>query len=126
MKRLWLGLGLVALILVAGVFLEQCLEGRHHPQAEALEQAADWARQENWQMARELLTRTRQDWQEHRDLVAALVHHGILDDIDVCFAKLEVYAAEGSRTEFCAGCAGLALQLRNLPKSHGFDWWNSL
>lgn len=126
MKRLWLGLGLVALILAAGVFLEQRLEKWHHPQAEALEQAADWARQEDWQRTRELLRGTRQDWQKHRDLAAALVNHGIVDEIDIRFAQLEVYAAEENRADFCAGCAGLVLQLRNVPKFHGFDWWNLL
>ena len=126
MKQLWIGLALVVLILGSGMLLETSLEKQHHPQARDLEQAAAWARLDNWDMARSLLVRARQDWTRHRDLSAALVHHGIVDDIDVRFAELEVYAAEHSGADFCAGCAGLALQLRNVPKTHGFDWWNLL
>ena len=126
MKRLWIGLALVALILGSGAFLEKSLEKQHHPQARDLEQAAAWARLENWEMAQSLLIKARQDWIRHRDLSAALVHHGIVDDIDVRFAQLEVYAVQRCGTDFCAGCMGLALQLRNVPKTHGFDWWNLL
>lgn len=126
MGRLRLGLVLIALILVSGLFLENRMEKVFHPRAEDLEEAAYWAGQENWGKAEALMKQARAGWAEKRNLAAALVHHGVLDDIDIRFAELEAAARNRERMAFQSGCAGLALQLRNLPKVHSFAWWNLL
>lgn len=126
MKQFWFGLGLVGLILVSGMFLEQRLEKLHYPQAKDLERASACAGEADWTQADALVKRARKDWEGSRKLVSAVVHHQQIDDIDTRFAELEVYASQRSSADFSAGCEILALQLRSLSRSHGFDWYNLL
>ena len=126
MKQFWFGLGLIGLILISGLLLGQRLEDSHFPQAKDLERASACARKEDWAQAEALVKRAQKNWENSRCLAAAAVHHQMIDDIDTRFGELEVYVSERSRIEFTAGCATLARQLRKLPRSHSFDWWNLL
>ena len=126
MKQFWFGLGLIGVILVSGLFLEQKLEQRHIPQAKDLERASVCAGKEDWPQAEALVKRARKDWKSSRNLAASAVHHQLIGDIDIRFAELAVYAAEGSTAEFSAGCEALAQLLRSLPEAHGYAWWNLL
>ena len=126
MKQFWIGLGLLGLILVSGLFLGNRMEQTHHPQAKDLDKAAAAAAEGDWEYAAALLTRAKKNWDESRDLAAALVHHEPLNDIDTRFAELGVYAKSRSNPDFSAGCAALAEVLRALPKSHKLSWWNLL
>lgn len=126
MKQLYLGLGLTVLILASSLFLESRLENLHHPQAKDLERAAACAQEEDWGQAAALLIRAKKSWENSRNLTAALVHHDPLNDIDTQFAELAVYVTTQNGPEFRAGCAGLAQNLRSLPKNHQLNWWNLL
>ena len=126
MKQFWLGLGLVGIILVSGLLLDKVLENRHQPQAKDLERAAACAREEDWPQAQALVKRAQRSWAEARNLTAATVNHSFVDGIDVRLAELMAYAQERKCAEFCAGCASLAVQLRNLSQTHSFSWWNLL
>ena len=126
MKQLYLGLGLTLLILVSGIFFGNRLEDTHHPQARDLERAALCAGEEDWGQAAALLIRARKSWESSRNLTAALVHHEPLNNIDARFGELAVYAAAKSALDFQSGCISLAQDLRSLPKSHSFSWWNLL
>jgi len=126
MKQLFFGLGLMAVIVISGLFLGNRLEEIHHPQAKDLERAAACALKEDWGQATALMTRAKKAWLDNRNLTAALIHHDPLSHIDTRFAELEVHAAARNAPEFSAGCAGLAQDLRSVPKSHNLSWWNLL
>lgn len=126
MKQLWLGIGLLAAILLSGLFLGRHLEETHHPQASDLEKAAGCARDDNWALAEALALRSRKNWENSRNLTAALVHHDSVKEVDARFAELSVCAEAENALEFSLRCAELARLLRSLPQSHGLSWWNLL
>ena len=126
MKHLWFGAGLLAFLLVVSIWLGSALEQIHHGPAMDLEKAAEAAMDENWDLAAALYIRARKHWDSHRNLSAALVNHGPLDQIEGSFERLNVYADRQETTSFCAACGQLAQQLRSLPQSHSFSWWNLL
>lgn len=126
MKHLWFGAGLLGLLLAVSLYLGGALEDTHHIPAKDLEKAAEAALDEDWALASALSIRAKQHWMKHRNLSAALVNHGLLDQIDALFSRLEIYALREEETAFAATSVQLAQQLRSLPQSHSFTWWNLL
>ncbi len=126
MRHLWFGAGLLALLLVISICLGSTLERTHHMPANDLEKASEAALSLDWDLASALYIRARKHWDRHRDLSAALVNHSSLDQIDSSFAQLKIYAIQHDTTSFCATCGQLAQQLRSLPQSYSFSWWNLL
>ena len=126
MKHLWFGAGLLAVLLVISICLGSLLEQTHHEPAADLEKAVDAALAQDWDLASALYIRAKKHWDRHRNLSAALVSHNSLDLIDNSFARLKIYGNRQDTTAFCATCAQLAQQLRSLPQSHSFSWWNLL
>ena len=126
MKQLTASIALMALILVSGIFLEKRMENTHHPQADCLDRASDFAAAGDWETASALMTQARESWEKSRDLTAALAHHDPLNSIDAKFAELAVYADTRSEADFRAGCAALAHSLRSISRSHSLHWWNLL
>ena len=126
MKHLWFGAGLLAALFAVCILLSGPLENAHHTPARDLEKAADAAVKEDWDLAAALYTRARKHWESHRDLTAALARHDPIDQIDGGFAMLDRYASCKDEAAFAATCSQLAVQLRALPQSHSFRWWNLL
>ena len=126
MKHLWFGAGLLAVLLAVSLWLGGVLETVHHAPAKDLEQAAEAALAEDWDLADALYARAWKHWESHRNLSAALVRHDPVEQIDVGFAALEYYSACRDTASFCAGCAQLARNLQSLPQPHSFSWWNLL
>ena len=126
MKHLWFGVGLLAALLAASLWLGNTLETVHHTPAKDLDKAAEAALKEDWPLAVALYQRAEKHWQKHRNLTAALARHDPIEQIDSGFAMLEMYGRRKDPVSFSAGCAQLAQQLRSLPQSHGSSWWNLL
>ncbi len=126
MKHLWIGAGLLAALFVVCILLSGPLENAHHIPAQDLDRAADAAVKEDWALASALCIRARKQWESHRNLTAALARHDPIEQIDAGFAMLDRYAACEDAASFAATCSQLAVQLRSLPQSHSFRWWNLL
>ncbi len=126
MKHLWFGVGLLALLLAASLWLGSATESVHHEPARDLDKAADAALNDDWALASALYLRAEKHWQQHRNLTAVLSHHGLIDQIDAGFSMLADYARCQETAPFAAACSQLAQQLRSLPESHSFRWWNLL
>ena len=126
MKHLWFGAGLLALLLAVSLWLGNMLETTHHTPAKDLDKAAEAVLKEDWALAEALYQRAEKHWQKHRNLTAALARHDPIDQIDIGFAMLADYSRGKDSVSFAATCSQLAQQLRSLPQSHGFSWWNLL
>ena len=126
MKHLWFGAGLLAVLLAVSLWLGSTLEEAHQPAAKDLDKAASAALQDDWDLAEALYLRSRKHWQRHRNKAAALTRHDSVDQIDIGFAMLETYVRCEDTASFAATCSQLAQQLRSLPESHIFRWWNLL
>ena len=126
MKRLWFGVGLLALLLAAGLYLGDAMTELVQPAESDLDKAAVAALDGNWPLASALYLRAQQHWEDNRGLTATLIHHDPIGEIDAAFASLPGYAATEDTAGFCTACGALAQQLRSLPQPHGAKWWNLL
>ena len=126
MRRLWIGVGLLAFLLAASLYLGDALTERIQPAEADLDKAAVAALEENWSLASALYLRAEKHWDANRNLAAVLARHDPVEQIDVGFSVLPAYAACKDTVGFCAACGELAQQLRSLPQPHGPKWWNLL
>lgn len=125
-KRFYIGLGLLLLLLAAGLWIGAGITRGHEPVAQRLEQAREMAAAGEVEQGARLVSEARQLWERQWKLTAAVTDHGPMDEIDGLFAALEAYAQQEDRSHFCAGCAQLANLVRVLGETHIFAWWNLL
>ena len=126
MKRMWIGIGLLAGILIAGIWLWVSLGSLHGRLSDDLTQAAELARQENWQEATAVVGDARARWEKHRYTTAAFTEHAPLEQMDTLFAELEIYAKEQLSTEYAVVCIQLSRLAEAVEESLSLKWWSLL
>ena len=125
MKRMWIGVGLLAVMLTAGLLMSGTMEKRISPNAEKLLQAAAAAMDENWQEAAALTDAVRADWDRVSRLAELLSTHEDLEQIETAFTQLSSYQGIDGPA-YSALCTALARQMEALAKTHGCSWENLL
>ena len=123
MGRLWIGIGLMTVLLALGLYGATAMDGVHSPIADQLEQAA--AMQDPDAAARALQA-AKSAWDQHWHRTAVLAEHEPMDDIDSLFAQAESYASSNQMGDFSAMCMRLSQRIRAAAESHRPTWWNFL
>ena len=123
MKRMWIGAGLLAAVLVTGILAANFMKS-HTPGAADLDRAAKLALEEDWAMAQALVNRAEENWEKKRPVTACFTEHGPIEAIDGMFAELKIYAAAQDTVAYGGTCASLANQLEALGEIHRFTLWN--
>jgi hypothetical protein len=123
MDRFWIGVGLMAALLVAGLFSAQIIDDTHAPIAATLEQAAQATAPE---AATALLEVARQEWDAHWHITAVLADHNPMDEIDSLFSQAQAYLQAEQMGDFSALCLRIAQLIRAAAESHKPTWWNFL
>lgn len=126
MRRMWIGVGLLALVLVAGLWAAEWMDRSHGAMAKDLDRAGEFAMAGRWEDARRELDAVRENWQKKRPVTAAFADHEPLEEIDGLFAQLEIFAQGKKQTDFAAVCAYLARQLEALGDDHSLTLYNLL
>ena len=126
MKRLWIGILVLAVILASGIWLTLRFSRIHKPVEEHLQQAAEAARDGNWQKATALAENARAEWMKYRRLIAATTDHEPLEQAQYLLDQLQVYAQAQRTTEFCALCVRLASLAAAMEETQQVSWWNLL
>lgn len=126
MKRLYIGVGLLIFILVAGVCLTAAFGSLHTPLSEKLDAAADAAMADEWEKTLDLTAEARAEWTRVRNFTAAVADHEPLEEMDSLFAQLEILAASRNRKDFAIVCAQLSTLATALAQSQAVTWWNLL
>lgn len=126
MKRLWIGVGLLALVLVGGIWAADWMGNTHHAMAAELDRAAELALTDRWEEAEAQVERLAEEWQKKRPVTAAFADHEPLEEIDGLFAQLRIYGALGRKGDFAGGCVYLARQLEALGENHSVTLSNLL
>lgn len=124
MKRMWIGVALLTLMLVSGILVTEFLEHSQAPGAKDLDQAAALALEKDWGKAEALSIRARKNWEKTRPFTASLVDHEPMEEIDGLFAEAAVYAAARDEVSFSATCVYLAELLNAIGESHSLKLWN--
>lgn len=126
MKQFWIGVGLLAVLLAAGLWAMFATDRVHSSVSADLQQSAQAAQAGNWEQADRFSGSAVAQWRESWRFSAAMVDHTELDEIDALFAQAEVYRQEREATAYAAACAHLAKQVEALQEGHQLSWWNLL
>lgn len=123
MKRIWLGLGLLGLLLGLGLLTARSMDRVNGTIARDLEQAAQ---SESWKEAAALSQGAAEAWQRHSHFTASLADHKDIDQIDGLFAQLEVLRRREDHASHATLCAYLSESVTALMEAHRLTWWNLL
>lgn len=126
MKRLWIGLSLLVVLLAGGCLIHTALARIHEPIAADLEQAAAAALMEDWATARDLAEHAAIRWEKFHRFTAAFADHTPMDELDGLFAELKIYAGMRENPHFSSTCTHLSFLAAAIAESHRLSWWNLL
>ena len=126
MKRGWIGLILLLVLLAGGLITTWHMEKTCEAVSQTLEAAGTLAQAEDWEGAQRLARRARQEWEKNWRLAAALTDHEPMEQVDGQLAQLKVYQDQLDGVTFAALCAQTASQIRDIGEAHGLKWWNLL
>ncbi len=126
MKRLWIGVGFLLVMLVIGVVLTVEFDRIHQPLAQGLDRAAALSEQGLWEEAEAAVLQCRADWLKNRHFVAAVADHEPLEELEGCLDQLVSYGKTRNDSEFAALCVRVAGMARAMGESHQVTWWNLL
>ena len=90
MKRLWLGIGVLAARLGCSLWVMGQSAKVHGDIRQRLDQAAQAALAEDWPAVAVMTEQTRRRWDEHLRFSAAFSEHTMLDEVEAGLARLEV------------------------------------
>lgn len=126
MKRCWFG-GIMLLVLLVCALVTQCaMEKCHEPMARDLEEAAQAALSDDWELADALMGRAAVRWQRYWRFCAAVADHEPMEDIDGLFAQLEVHCGTRDAAAAATVCRELASRVEDMSEAHALKWWNLL
>lgn len=126
MKRFWLGVVLLAALLALGIFESAGIKSLTEPISDKLSQAAGAALEENWTEAQRFSESAKGAWEANWSVLAAMNHHGPMEEIDSQFARAKILLESRSTAEFSACCARIAEMIRALGDAHTVNLRNLL
>lgn len=124
MKRSWIGAGLLAVLLAAGLLVTWLMGRIHDPIARDLTEAGESALAGDWDRAEALSQLARQKWEDTEVFRACFADHSPMEEVDACFAMAEVYLRQREQTAFAAACAETAKKAEAMGQAHGLVWEN--
>ena len=126
MKRLWLGIGVLAAFLAASLLLSWYLPELHRELSDNLSAAAQAAEKSDWEEATRLAGGAKHRWEQNRHFVASFTDHEPLENLDSLFEELEVYRTAKLTVDYAATCVQLSQLCLAIAESHCLTWWNLL
>ncbi len=126
MKRLWLGIALLAIFLSLGLWVTKAMNNAHDPIAALLEEASEAALSGDLSKGISLGSEAKKQWESHRKATASVADHTPLEEIDRLFAEMEVYGQEEELPHFAACCKQLSTLVRSMGEAHSLTWWSLL
>lgn len=126
MKRFWLGLAILTILLGLGIWSQLWMDSLHSPCAAILEQAAQEALGENWSQAIAYAQQASDRWKHNKRIVSSFADHTPMDEVDMLLAELHIYGRTRETPHFAACCTQLAAMMEAISQAHAFNWWNLL
>ena len=124
MKRIWIGVVLLGVLLLGGMGTGEFMEQAHIPVARDVQQAGELVLRGQWELAHALVNRGKERWEEKWPVTAAIADHEPMDEIDALFAQLETYEKTRDPAAYSAICAHLGSLLEALSQGYRCKWWN--
>lgn len=126
MKRFWLGLGILAALLILGLWVEHSGEKLHKPVVDALKKAQSAAAAEDWEQTDKLIKQAQDHWHSAMDIRAAVCDHDYLEEINTGLAALKVWRDAKDPAATAALCAELINRIEALEEAQRLSLRNVL
>ena len=124
MKRSWIGLGLLVLLLILSWVSALAMVRLHAPVEDNLNQAAQCALLGDWVNTEAFFRRGKEKWETLERFRACFADQTPVEEIDGQFALLEIYCLTQERSAFTASCRELAEKCAAVGEAHEMVWWN--
>ena len=126
MKRLWLGIAFLVLLLAFGIWQTVGLSHIHKNLSQTLSDAAVAAQQENWDTADALSENAQTQWNRYRHLTASFADHEPLEEAEQLFAELRICKELSLEENYAVVCSDLSQICKAIAESFQISWWNVL
>ena len=126
MKRLWLGVAMLAVLFSLGLASTAGVGRVCKPISQNLSSAADHVQEGEWEQAVALSQQAKSRWERWHHIVAALTDHEPMDEVDSLFATLDIYARENDKIRFADCCARLSALIEAVGEAQAVYWWSIL
>ena len=123
MKRVWIGGGLLAVLLAVGLLAAFAVEGLT-PGAGKLERAGELALAGHWEEAEELIDEVEDTWEDRRWLLVALADHEVIEDMDAALAQLDALVDHRDGAACHALCSALGKKMEAVGKANSLTLEN--
>ena len=124
MKRSWIGLGMLLVLLCGSGAVTWAMDRIHEPIAGDLKAAASYALLDDQPEAQKYALRAEEGWKKWAHFRACFADHTPIEEIDAGFAELDIYRLSDEETAFAASCGELARKVEAVGEAHGLVWWN--
>ncbi len=122
MKRSWIGGAVLLLLLLGSLLVSCCMIRVHEPIARDLITAGEYALAGDWARALPLSRQAEENWEAREVLRACFADHNPMEEVDACFAQLEVFGRMQEETAFAAACAETAKKVAAMAEAHRLMW----
>ena len=126
MKRLWLGITLLALFFGLSLFVGGAMDAAHLEIAEILENAADLVLEENYALGQKQAQKAKEKWEENWRWTAAVADHAPMDEIDGLFAQLKAFEKPEDAAHYASTCLQLVKLVEAMAEAHRLSLENLL
>ena len=126
MKRLWIGITILSLLLAAGIGTTVFATSTQKEISQTLQLASEAALQGQWQEAAILSQNAKMEWERCRKATASIADHEPMEEIDDLFSQMEVYLAANQLLPFSVCCASLSVLTEAIGEAHAINWWSLL
>ena len=126
MKRFWIGICVLLLLLVSGWITTVAIARCYTPISRDLASASQAARDGNWALAVRASEQAEEKWQHCKDFTAAFADHSVLEEMEGQFAQVAVFRQANAQLSFAAACTNLSKLAEAIAQSHLPIWQNLL
>jgi len=126
MKRLWIGVVLLGILVILGFGTSFGVSQVQRPMEKALQEAGKAALSGRWSEAEVLGRGAKEQWDTWYPFLASVTDHNVLEIIEGQLAELDAWYQKQRAAEYAAACYRIAALTRELADTHSTDWWNLL
>lgn len=126
MSRLWIGIGILLILLAMGVGLLWGSRAFFEDFSRDLDRAGEAALAGDWAAAAEAAGRGQARWEHYRRFWAAFTDHEPVEQMQDLFSRLEVYRQRQLDADFAIVCRSIVLLAEAIDESHNLRWWSVL
>ena len=123
MKRFWIGIVLLTVLLAGGIAMLLFSHRFYSGFSDTLEAAADAALAENWKDARLLTEQAAAQWDRRHRFFASFTDHEPVEEIELLLSRLALFQKAELPVDFADACEGLMGLCEAIDEFHSLNWW---